>query len=354
MLDAQLQSRLFATHTEAASARGFKMPAEWEEHERTWMMWPTRTEVWSHLAETKQNFATVANAIVQFEPVTMLVSPSDEAEARSLLGADVHVEVCPLDDSWARDAGPNFLLSDDGQLGGAVFRFNAWGEQYVPYARDALVAESVLRRTQANIWFSELVAEGGAISVDGEGTLITTESCLLNTNRNPGWSKDEVTQELCRVLGVEKVIWLPGNDDETETNGHVDGIAQFVRPGLVLMETSFDTAHPWYDMFKRNIDALSGQMDAKGRKLDVVLIEDGYGCSTHGEKFCTSYINSYLVNGAVIMPKYGIATDDRAAAVYRRLYPEREIVQVCIDAIAEGGGGIHCITQQQPRVRSRC
>jgi len=335
----------------SAQSQGYQMPAEWSEHARTWMMWPSRKEVWSDLKETKRNYVDVAKAIAQFEPVTMLVSPEDQAEAEEMLGHGIDIMVCPINDSWARDAGPNFLLGKEGELGGAAFRFNAWGEQYQPYEADARVAERVMGREQARVWVSELVAEGGAISVDGEGTLITTESCLLHTNRNPGWTKQEVTDELCRVLGVEKVIWLPGNDDETETNGHVDGIAQFVKPGVVLMETTFNTEHPWYDMFQKNIQALKGETDAKGRPLDVCLIEDGFGCDVRSEKFCTSYINSYLVNGAVIMPKYDIATDARAAAVYQKLYPNREIVQVKIDAIAEGGGGIHCITQQQPKAK---
>jgi len=186
--------------------------------------------------------------------------------------------------------------------------------------------------------------------VDGQGTIITTESCFLHTNRNPGWTRQEVEAELKRTLGGNKVIWLPGNDKETETNGHVDGIAQFVRPGVVLMETSFDSSHPWYDILQRNIRALQGQTDARGRPIDIVLIEDGYGAEPLNDRFCLSYVNTYLANGAVIMPRYGIDADERARAVYQRLFPKHDIVQLDICGVAVGGGGIHCITQQQPKV----
>ena len=334
---------------QSPALQGFAMPGEWAPHERTWMMWPTRESVWPDMNATKKSYVDVAHAIVKFEPVTMVVSPQHEQQARNLLGPDIDIFVCEINDSWARDAGPNFLINEQGQLAGAAFSFNAWGEHYLPYAQDAQLGQHILHSLNLQKRVSQLVAEGGAITVDGEGTIITTESCLLHTNRNPGWSKKQVSDELCRLLGASKVIWLPGNDDEVETNGHVDGIAQFIRPGLVLMETSFDPEHPWYETFKENIAALEGQTDAKGRTLDICFIEDGYGCKPLNDKFCTSYINSYLVNGAVIMPKYNIAADERAAAVYRRLYPEREIVQINIDGIAVGGGGIHCITQQQPK-----
>jgi agmatine deiminase len=192
-----------------------------------------------------------------------------------------------------------------------------------------------------------MIAEGGGITVDGEGTLITTETCFLNPNRNPGWSKGQVEAELCRMLGVSKVIWLPGDPTESETNGHVDGIAAFVGPGRVLLEAAFDDTHPRYDVLMENRRALQGQSDARGRPLDVVFIEDAWQCEST-ERFCASYINSYLANGAVIMPCYDLPTDQRAKAVYEQLFPQRQVVQLRINDIAPGGGGIHCITQQQP------
>jgi len=332
-----------------ARAQGFRMPAEWVEHERTWMMWPTRKECWPDMALTKKSFVGVAQAIIKFEPVTVVVSPEDENEARTALPDQVELLITKIDDSWCRDAGPNFLLNDQGELAGSTFEFNAWGENYFPYDNDNKVGATILETQGAHNFVSELVAEGGGVLVDGEGTIITTESCFLHTNRNPGWTKGEVEEELLRTLGGEKVIWLPGNDAEVETNGHVDGIGQYVRPGVVLMETTFDMEHPWYEDLKLNIEAMQGQTDAKGRTIDIVLIEDAHGCKVTGERYCASYLNSYLVNGAVIMPKYGVPADERAQAVYRRLFPNREIVAIDIDGVAMGGGGIHCITQQQPK-----
>ncbi len=332
-----------------ARAQGFAMPAEWVQHERTWMMWPCRQNMWPDMALTKKHYTDVAKAIREFEPLTMVVCPEDETEARAALGDNFDFLVTKIDDSWARDAAPNFLLNIKGELGGSAFTFNAWGENYFPYDNDNRVGTTILESTGATTFVSELVAEGGGVLVDGEGTIITTESCFLHTNRNPGWTKAEVTEELCRTLGGEKVIWLPGNDAETETNGHVDGIAQYIRPGVLLMETSFDVDHPCYEDFKINLEALRGQTDAKGREIDIVFIEDGFGCKAIGNRFCASYLNSYIINGAVIMPKYGVPADERAQAVYRRLFPNREIVALDITGIAVGGGGIHCITQQQPK-----
>ncbi len=330
--------------SDAASA-GFYMPAEWQPHERCWMAWPCRSGFDS--PATRENYAQVARAIARFEPVTMVVRPQDRAVAQLALGAQVECLELPIDDGWFRDNGPNFLINDAGDLAGACFDFNAWGGNYAPFDADAAAGPKVVSHLAAQLFRSPMVAEGGGITVDGEGTLITTETCFLNPNRNPGWSKGEVEAELCRMLGVSKVIWLPGDPTESETNGHVDGIAAFVGPGRVLLEAAFDDAHPRYDVLMENRQALQGQSDARGRPLDVVFIEDAWQCE-NGERFCASYINSYLANGAVVMPCYDLPTDQRAKAVYEQLFPQRQVVQLHIDNIAPGGGGIHCITQQQP------
>lgn len=338
------------TINKSPSDYGFRMPAEWEEHERTWMMWPCRECVWPDMAGTKADYVKVAHAIREFEPLTMVVNPKDENEARELLGENIDILIAEIDDSWARDAGPNFLVNDKGQLAGSVWNFNAWGETYQGFDNDNAVGGKILKSAGAAAFVSELTAEGGGVLVDGEGTVITTETCFLNPNRNPGWTKAEIEAELLRTLGASKVIWLPGNPDEDETNGHIDGLAQYVRAGVVLAEVTHDLEHPWYDIMQDNIEALKGQTDAKGRPIDIVFIEDGHGCDAIGDKFCTSYLNSLIVNGALIMPKYGVPADERARKVYQKLFPERKIVQLEINNIALGGGGIHCITQQQPKV----
>jgi len=335
--------------SDAASA-GFYMPAEWQPHERCWMAWPCRSGFDS--PATRENYAQVARAIARFEPVTMVVRPQDRVAAQLALGAQVECLELPIDDGWFRDNGPNFLINDAGDLAGACFDFNAWGGNYAPFDADATAGPKVASHLAARLFQSPMIAEGGGITVDGEGTLITTETCFLNPNRNPGWSKGEVEAELCRMLGVSKVIWLPGDPTESETNGHVDGLAAFVGPGRVLLEAAFDYTHPRYDLLMENRRVLQGQSDARGRPLDVIFIEDAWQCEST-EHFCASYINSYLANGAVIMPCYDLPTDQRAKAVYEQLFPQRQVVQLRINDIAPGGGGIHCITQQQPASANR-
>ena len=322
------------------------MPAEWQAHARCWMAWPSREGFNSEA--TCRNYAEVAKVISSFEPVSMVVHPRDRETAQAVLGNDIECVEIPIDDGWFRDNGPNFLITDHGDVAAACFAFNAWGGNYEPFDDDAQAGPRLLSQLGLRMFQSGMIAEGGGITVDGEGTLITTETCFLNPNRNPGWSKGEVEAELCRMLGVTKIIWIPGDPYEAETNGHVDGLAAFVGPGRVLVEAAFDGAHPRYEILMENRRALEGQTDAMGRTLDLIFIEDAWQRYAEGDRFCTSYINSYIANGAVIVPSYGLPADDRASAIYQQLFPQREVVSLRIDDIAPGGGGIHCITQQQP------
>ena len=326
------------------------MPAEWEDHARTWMMWPCREVVWPDMEATRRNYRDVAHAIRDFEPLTMVVRPDDRDGARNLLGSDIELMEHPIDDSWARDAGPNFLKNDKGELAGLAFEFNAWGDKYDPYDGDNEVAEAILDATGVKAFTSNLIAEGGGLSVDGEGTLITTESCFPNTNRNPDWTRDQIEEELMNTLGVEKEIWLPGNAEETETDGHVDGVAVFAAPGVVLVQSNEDTDHYWRHIHDANVAALEGQTDAKGREIKLIKMPDAWTLQTgvEGEEFCDSYVNFYICNGGVIMPHYGIREDGMVAEILQDAFPGRRISQVPIPDIAGGGGGIHCITQQEP------
>lgn len=336
--------------TATPKSAGFYMPAEWEPHARTWMMWPCRTDVWPDMEATRRNYAAVAHAIRDCEPLTMLVRPQDAGGARSLLGADIDLMERPIDDSWARDAGPCFLVNDEGAKAGTTFRFNAWGDKYWPYDGDDAAAEAILAASGVQMFHSELVAEGGGVSVDGQGTILTTDSCFPNQNRNPDWTRDQVESELKEMLGGDKVIWLPGNAEETETDGHVDGIAVFVAPGVVIMEAEGSYDHPWRDINVANLRSMDGQADATGRDLRIVKLPEAEEADSggHDERFCRSYVNSYICNGAVIMPEYGIKTDDYIRDVLRELCPDRRVIGVPITDIALGGGGIHCITQQEP------
>ncbi len=328
--------------------KGFYMPAEWAEHTACWMAWPCRAGLWANNQATQQEYADVANAIAQFEPVNMLTPSHLVEHAKALVGPNVTIIEEKIDDSWARDSGPNFLVNSDGDLAGSIWEFNAWGDKYDPYDQDALMGDRILDHVGVPKYHSQMVAEGGGITVDGEGTIITTESCFLHKNRNPNMSKAEVGAELCRTLGGEKVIWIPGDPEETETDGHIDGIAAFIEPGRVLIEINPDKTDPHYPVGMENLQALKGQVDAKGRKLEIEFVDEGIYHEGIWNGGCSSYINSYLANGGVVVPAYGYDRDVDVVETYQRLYPDRKIVQVSINNIALGGGGIHCITQQQP------
>ncbi len=328
---------------------GFTMPAEWDRHERCWMAWPHRADLYGkRLPSIQRGYARVAQAIRQFEPVTMLAAREAVEEARQLCGADVEVLPFDLDDAWLRDSGPTFLRHASGKRAGVSWHFNAWGGKHRPWDKDDALAGGLLERLGLSWYRSSLTLEGGAFHVDGEGTLLTTESCVLNPNRNLGWSKKEAEAELKQALGVEKIIWLPGDPGEMETDGHVDGLACFVRPGVVLVETNPYPDDPHAVVLRENLKALEGQSDARGRTLDLLFIEEAADAEATSQIFSRSYINFYLANGGVVMPGFGIEADARVREVVARAYPDRRVVQVDIADIAPGGGGIHCITQQEP------
>ena len=315
------------------------------------MAWPCRTSVWGgSIVQAKRAYAGVANAIAQFEPVTMLAREDTVREARSLCGRGVSVLAWPLDDSWTRDTGPNFVVDRKGNLAGSIFQFNAWGGKYQRYRQDAALGHRLCEHLDIETYTSALFMEGGGISVDGEGTVLTTESCVLNPNRNPGITKQQAEAELCQALGATKVLWLPGDPDDEETDGHVDGSACFVRPGVVMVEQSPAQGSERDLAIKANLLALQGARDAADRELEILLIEEAEEAEGRSDIFCSSYINFYIANGGVVMPGYGIARDEQALATVRAAFPDREVVQVPVNDIACGGGAIHCITQQQPRV----
>jgi agmatine deiminase len=329
---------------------GFSMPAEWAGHARCWMAWPCREELWGEaLPDTQVAYARVARAIVSCEPVTMIAPPGSIADARRLCGPAIEILPLDIDDSWTRDSGPLFLKARDGSYGATAWHFNAWGKKFEPYEQDARLAQRLCAHLGYPCYQSSLYLEGGAVHVDGEGTILTTESCVLHSNRNPGLSKREAERELCHALGGSKVIWLPGDLAEGDvTDGHVDGLACFARPGLVLMETAFDPSDPRYEILQENRRALEGATDARGRAIEIIPIEEAWEAEREGDAYCISYINFYLANGAVVMPTYGVPGDARAKSVVERAFPDREVIQVDVRKIAIGGGGIHCITQQQP------
>ncbi|MDD0973007.1 agmatine deiminase family protein [Pseudomonas fontis] len=339
-----------------SSANRWQMPAEWSEHAATWMVWPHNQALWESgwgvtLPQVQEDFAGVANAIARFEPVMMVVDPSGVARAKALCGPNITLIEQPVNDSWFRDSGPSFVCHPQLGLAGVSWRFNAWGGKQV-FDKDESVARRVLNGLGLDCFGTPLSNEGGAIHVDGEGTLITTESVLLNPNRNPGVTKAEMEEVFSRLLGVKKTIWLPGDPQYVTgdmTDGHVDGVCAFVRPGVVLVDATHDKSSVYAEVARENRRALELATDAKGRRFELIdLYEASEAVDTDAEVFCASYTNFYLCNGAVIMPAYGIEADNEAAKVLGGAFPGREIVPVRINHLAHGGGGVHCITQQQP------
>jgi agmatine deiminase len=331
---------------------GFSMPAEWAPHSGCWMGWPARESIWhGHIEAAREDYARVAQAIAHFEPLTMLADPLHAADARARCGPTVRVVAMPLDDSWLRDSGPTFVLDAGGKRAAAVFTFNAWGAKVRPFDRDAAIGGRVAELASAPAFRSDLVIEGGGFLSDGEGTLLTAESCVLNPNRNPGWTKEEADAELRAMLGVKKVIWLPGDVTDNSTDGHVDGYVAFIRPAAVLCETVADPADPRFSIMAENRRVLETETDARGRRFELLPIVEAPRASVpDGEElYCRSYVNFYLANGAVIAPHYGIAEDAEADDALRRAYPDRQVVPLALRDLFRGGGGIHCITQQEPR-----
>src|SRR5450631_2938308 len=327
------------------------MPAEWAPHSGCWMGWPKRESIWhGHIEAARDDYARVAQAIARFGPLTMLADPEHAANASSRCGSTVRVVAIPMDDSWLRDSGPTFVIDAAGARAASVFTFNAWGAKCRPFDKDAAVGASVAALASAVAYRSNLTAEGGAFLSDGEGTLITAESCVLNDNRNPGWSKAEAGAELCAMLGMQKIIWLPGDLTDNATDGHVDGYLAFTRPASLLLETVADPSDPRFAIMAENRRILESETDARGRRFELMPIAEApRSCVPDNEDiYCRSYVNFYLANGAVIAPAYGIAEDAAVADTLRRAYPHRQVVSLELRDLFRGGGGIHCITQQQP------
>lgn len=330
---------------------GLHMPPEWAPHSRCWMAWPCRSELWGErLDAARAAYAEVAKAIAVFEPVTMITNPENLAEVSLQCGSSVACLPMAHDDSWMRDIGPTFVTGGEGKLAGIDWRFNAWGGKYQHYDKDAAVAAAVLNHLDLPRYAPSFVLEGGSIHVDGEGSLITTEQCLLNPNRNLGLSRDEIERSLSVHLGIKKVIWLGHGLEDDETDGHVDNLACFVRPGVVLALTSNDPLDGNYAALTDNLERLRAARDAKGRELEVIEIaQPARGDADNGARLPKSYINFYIANGGVIMPSFEDGRDRAAFDIIERCFPDHKVRQLPALDIVQGGGGIHCITQQQPQ-----
>ncbi len=334
----------------APSDLGFTMPAEWAPHARCWMAWPCREALWCDgLQPARRAYAAVARAIAGFEPVTMLARPEDLPEAGEACGNAVTCQAMALDDSWMRDIGPSFLTDRRGGLAAVDWRFNAWGERFHPYEQDAAVAERLLDALGVARFAAPLILEGGSIHVDGEGSLLTSEECLLAANRNPDLTRAEIEELLACYLGVSAFIWLGRGLQDDDTDGHIDNLACFVRPGVVMTVVCDDPEDPNHPVLQENLHRLKAAKDAKGRSLEVIELPLPRERRYHdGQRLALSYVNFYIANGGVVMPSFGDSQDATAFDIVSKAFPERRVVQVAASDILIGGGGIHCITQQQP------
>jgi agmatine deiminase len=330
---------------------GFHMPPEWHPHTGCWMAWPCHQESWAAigLKRARIAYARVAKAIAQYEPVTMLVNPGDEEQAKKICSERIHFISLPLNDSWTRDTGPTFLLNAQKELAAVDWIHNAWGGNYQDCAFDNQIAAAVIKQTGARHFKAPLVMEGGSFHVDGEGTVLTSGECLLNPNRNPHLSQAEIEDYLYNYLGAEKIIWLNKGLFGDETDGHIDEIACFIAPGKVLCLTTQDKNDANYQTLHENLESLKSVTDAKGRHLEIVTIEQPPATYMDSKRLTLSYINFYLANQGIVMPAFGYTQHDKTAyELFCQLFPTHHITQIDALDIFTGGGGIHCITQQQP------
>ncbi|MGH1540397.1 MAG: agmatine deiminase family protein [Arenicella sp.] len=354
-------SILLSSNTDATGlnegARWF-MPEESERHVRTWMSFIASYEIWGErqVPEVQRNLATIARTIARYEPVVMLVRPEDYTLAEQALGGlDTHpypIELVEfqMNDLWMRDTGPAFVVDGKGHKAAVNFNFNGWGEDQA-YELDAGIADFVAQQAGVNSIQSSLVLEGGCFELDGQGTAIMTESCILNDNRNPGKTKQQVEQELKQQLGLEKIIWLKGIKGRDITDGHTDFYARFARPGVVVVSRDNDKASFDYAVTRDNLRLLQSATDAKGDALEMVVLDTPQQINTqYGTKdFAAGYVGYYVCNEAIIMQKFGDEKADTAAREkIAEVFPEHNIEQLSIDGIASGGGSIHCATQQEP------
>ena len=364
---------------------GYRMPGEFEPHDHIFMIWPERPDNWRQGAKPAQRaYAEVAKAIAKHTPVTMLVSNAQYANCRARLPEEIRVVEMSSDDAWVRDCGPTFVINDKGDIRGVDWIFNAWGGLvdglYFPWANDDAMAQKICDlqgidsyRTDADSCPAGLdfILEGGSIHVDGEGTLITTEMCLLNeaAGRNvPNLDKEQIEMMLKEYLNLEKIIWIKDGIDPYETNGHIDDVACYIRPGEVACIWTDDPNHPFYEPAQAAYKTLSEATDAKGRKLKVYkmcmtkepcYLKDAWSIDTatgaipreEGEISIASYMNFLITNNAIILPQYGDENDALAVQQAQEMFPGYTIEPVMTTEVAYGGGNIHCITQQQPKAK---
>ena len=350
---------------------GFRMPGEFEPQKQVWMLWPERPDVWRSGAKPAQkSYVDIATTISQFTPVTVCATKTQFQNARNMLPKHIRVIEMSADDAWIRDTGPTFVVNDKGDVRGVDWEFNAYGGfydgLYFPWDQDDLIAQKVCEIEGVDSYRAhEFVLEGGSIHVDGEGTLLSTEMCLLSPGRNPHLTKEEIEEKLTEYLNLEKIIWIKDGIDPDETTGHVDDVACFARPGEVICIWEENPESPFYQPSRDAYEFLCNQTDAKGRKLKVhklcmpkksvaigadfdIDYVEGSLPREEGDLCISSYLNFLITNDGVIVPQYGDENDALAVQQLQEIFPDKKAVGVSSREVVYGGGNIHCITQQQP------
>ncbi|MBQ6477174.1 MAG: agmatine deiminase [Bacilli bacterium] len=352
---------------------GYRMPGEFEPHRGCYMIWPERPDNWRNGAKPAQEvFTEVASVIGKYEPMTMIVSSAQYSNARGMLPDYVRVVEMSNNDSWVRDCGATFVTNDKGDIRGVDWSFNAWGGLvdglYFPWDQDDKIAQKMCELEAADRYrLDDFILEGGSIHVDGEGTVMTTEECLLSEGRNSHLNKKQIEKVLCDYLNCEKVLWIPRGIYNDETNGHVDNMCNFVKPGEVLLAWTDDKNDPQYERSLEAYKYLESERDAKGRKLKIhkmyipsqILITeeeskgvdavDGTLPRQEGDRMAASYVNFYTGNDFIALPIFNDPNDAKAINLLKQVFPGRKIEPIYAREILLGGGNIHCITQQVPK-----
>jgi agmatine deiminase len=327
---------------------GFIMPGRFERHRGSLISWPTKGEKETKLF--RDEIVQVVEKMSKYEDIFLVVDHSDLDEAEKCCGNYAKIISAETEFAWVRDNGPMFIRNKKGELAVVKFQFNGWGDKYPTYERVKSVPSTIAKYFNVPLYEAPFILEGGAICIDGEGTLIATEQTLLNPNRNPSMSKEDIEQGLRDYLGIEKVIWLyKGFHEDTETDGHVDNVIEYISPGKVIVQTCSDKENPNFEILKENLSRLKVATDAKGRKLEIV--EFDYLPYTHpidGISYPTPYPNYYVMNGAIIVPQVGWTGEKEAVARLKEIFPNLDVVEAPSTYQAVGGGGLGCMTQQIP------
>ena len=340
------------------AAVGYQMPAEWEPHRATWLSWPRRRQTWPGKFEPiPQVWATLAKTLARFEPVEILAGGEEVlAEARAMVGdvPNVTLHDIPTNDAWARDHGPIFLAGPHGAPPALVdWDYNAWGGKYRPFDQDNLVPRRIAELTGRRRFAPGVILEGGSIDVNGQGTVLAAEQCLLSASRNPQVSRKEMERYLADYLGARHVLWLHGDLVGDDTDGHVDQLARFVGPSTVVVAVEHDPADVNYASLKANLQRLSTMADQDGRRLEVIPLRLPRPVVYARQRLPASYANFYIANGAVIVPQFADPADEEAIAVLTPLFPGRQVIGLPAVDLIWGLGAYHCVTQQEPSYSGR-